>query len=120
VQNLREMAYFKGHVIILSIDPSVFKERELRLLEKETKEVEPIHRGMLSEDLLEILRFIYRQNAVGIKPSYGDIKKEMGISKPTVKKRIRHLVVTGYLKDIEKGRTKIVETTEKGTSLFLR
>ena len=35
----REIAYLKGHVIILSIDPTTLSEPELKLLEKESEEV---------------------------------------------------------------------------------
>jgi PAS domain S-box-containing protein len=118
VQHLKEIAYFMRHFVILSVDPSTFSKRELRLLEKETEEVEPLHKVGLPEDLLETLRFIFRQNRIGVKPSYTDVRKELRVSKPTVRKRIKQLVFAGYLIEVSKGRFKVLELTEKSRSLL--
>lgn len=120
VQGLRELAYFKRHVVILAIDPSILSKRELRLLEKETKEVEPTLRVRLPESLLEILRFIYMQNNIGVKPSYTDFGLELGVSKPTGRKRIRHLISAGYVRQSKRGNTKVLELTERGRVLFMK
>jgi|GEM_PF-2929898 len=119
VQHLKEIAYFMQHFIILSVDPSTFSKRELGLLEKETDDVEPLHKARLSEELLETLRFIYRQNSIGVKPSYTDVRVELNVSKPTVRKRIKQLVFAGYLIEVTKGRFKVLELTEKSKNLFL-
>jgi PAS domain S-box-containing protein len=118
VQHLKEIAYFMGHFVILSVDPSTFTKRELGLLEKETEEVAPMQKGKLPEELLEILRFIFQQNSIGVKPSYTDVRKELRISKPTVRKRIKQLVFAGYLIEVTKGRFKVLELTEKSRNLF--
>jgi PAS domain S-box-containing protein len=118
VQHLRELAYLSNHVIVLSIDPSTLARRELRLLEKETAEVEALVKAPLAEGLLDVLRFVYRQNAMGIKPSYSDIALEVGVSGPTVRKRLRELAGSGYVRDSKRGRQKVVELTEKGRRLF--
>jgi len=119
VQHLKEIAYFMRHFVILSVDPSTFTKQELGLLEKETEEVEALHKARLPEDLLETLRFIYQQNSIGLKPSYTDVRKELRISKPTVRKRIKQLVFAGYLIEVTKGRFKVLELTEKSRNLFL-
>lgn len=118
VQRLREIAYLADHVVILSIDPSTLSKQELRLLEKEAMELELRYMMRLPEDLLEVLRFAYSQNKIGAKPNYTNICRELGISKPTVSKRIRHLISAGYLIVYVKGRTKVVELTERGRRLF--
>jgi PAS domain S-box-containing protein len=118
IQDLREVAYLSGFVAILSIDPSTIERRELRLLEKETREIELHTKTRLPEDLLEILRFIYEQNTSGIKPSYSDIGKEAGVSKPTARKRIKNLIFKGYMMESKKGLYKVVELTDKGRNLF--
>jgi PAS domain S-box-containing protein len=120
VHRLRDLAYLKDHVIILSADSTTLSEKELRLLEKETMEVKPQIKKMIPEDLFEILRFVNEYNLTGVKPTYTKIGDELGISKPTVRKRIRQLTNAGYVVDATKGRSKIVEMTEKGRSLFLR
>jgi PAS domain S-box-containing protein len=120
VQRLRELTYLTGLTVILSVDPSALSMRELNLLEKEALEVEPLHKVKMPEHLLEVLRFIYRQNYVGVKPSYTDVGAELEISKPTVRKRIRLLISAGYVSEVKKGRDKIVELTEGGRRFFLK
>ncbi len=118
VQRLREHAYLRGLIVVLSIDPSTLDRRALRLLEKEAAEIEPLHKARLPEDLRGILRFIYGQNTLGIKPSLSEIGTELGVSKPTVRKRIKLLISAGYVIKDTKGRSKVVELTEKGRGLF--
>lgn len=120
IQHVREIAYLRNHVVILCVDPSTLEKRELRQLEKETREVALLHRARLAEDLLEVLTFVYRQNIVGMKPSYTDIRQETGVSEPTIRKKIRTLINHGYLTESRKGRSKVVELTEKSRFLFLR
>lgn len=118
IQCITETALIQDHVVIVSVDPSVLKKQELKQLEKETDEIELLHRKALSEDLVEILTFVYNQNISGTKPSYTRIGKEIGVSKPTARKRIKKLVNCGYLKESKKGRTKVMEITEKARSWF--
>lgn len=118
VQRLGELAYLMGLIVILSIDPSTLDKRELRLLEKETLDIEPKSKARLPEDLLEILSYAYEQNTIGIKPSYSEIRKEVGVSKPTVRKRIRNLISSGHVIESKKGMYKVVELTDRGRSLF--
>ncbi|MFO7966361.1 MAG: PAS domain S-box protein, partial [Archaeoglobaceae archaeon] len=119
IQRLRDIAYFHELVIILSINSETLGEKELNLLEMETKEVETQQTVKVPEDLLELLRYIYQQNNRGIKPIYTDICNDLGISKPTAMSRVRKLVSKGYVTSNAKGRSKIVELTEKGWSMFL-
>lgn len=119
VQNLKDLAYHNKLIILLSIDPSALEEREFRLLEKECMDIEPRQRTQLNEDLLEVLNFIYTQNNKGIKPIYKEIGKALGLSRPTVEKRVRALNSRGYVMNEVKGRTKTVELTEKGWQVFL-
>jgi PAS domain S-box-containing protein len=118
VQELRELAYLSGFIVILSIDPSTIDKQKLRLLEKETMEIESLSKARLPEDLLELLGFVYEQNTIGVKPSYGDIGKEVGASKPTVRKRVKRLISSGYALESKKGLYKVVELTDKGRRMF--
>jgi PAS domain S-box-containing protein len=118
VQHLREFAYIRNHIVILSMDSLALNKRDLWLLKKETMEVEVLHKASLSEDLLEVLRFIYKQNNIGLKPSYTVVGKELGISKPTVRKRIKALISSEYVVASNKGNRKVVELTERGKNLF--
>ena len=119
VNGLRELTYLSGTIVIISIDPSTLKKQQIRLLEKESKEVVFRH-GTIANAEFEVLKSIYKQNNRGIKPYYNDIGKMIGISKPTLRKRIRNLVSTGHVRETIKGRKKTVQLTERGLHLFLR
>ena len=120
VERQRENAYLSGFTLILSIDPSTLDERELRLLEKEARELLLQRESFLPEDLTDIMKFIYRRNILGMKPTHTQVGQELDISKPTTRKRLRTLVSAGFVKQDVKGRTKVVELTEKGRNLFSR
>lgn len=120
VQRLRELAYLAHHVVLLSVDTSTFAKRELRLLEKETVEVEPMQKVKMSEKLFAILRFVYEQNSRGFKPTYTDVGLEVGISKPTVRTRIKQLITAGYLDVVLKGNSKVLWLSDKGKIFLLK
>jgi len=120
VQYLRELCYLKDAIVILSIDPSTLKAEELRLLQKEGKDVVSRHRTELSNDLFDVLKFVYDQNMVGVKPSYGAIDKALQMSKPTLRKKMRTLRSDGYILETKKGSSKVVELTEFGINTILK
>jgi PAS domain S-box-containing protein len=118
VHKMRDIAYLNDYIIIISIDPSVLNEMELRQLEKESMEMESRHDRCIPEDLLELLRYVAHQNRLGVRPTYSNIGKELGLSKPTVRKRVRQLAYSGYVVDLTRGRSKIVELTDKGRNFI--
>jgi PAS domain S-box-containing protein len=120
IQHLRELTYINHNIVIMSVDPATLSAREIRLLEKESREIAPRVFVKLPEGLLEILRFIYEHNTQGSKPNYTDIRQELSISKPTVGKRIKILVNTGYLTENVRGSSKVLELTHKGIILFMK
>ncbi|MBU7039668.1 MAG: PAS domain S-box protein [Theionarchaea archaeon] len=113
VCDLREMAYLHNHVLIFSVDPSTMAEKELRQLMKETMKIVPIEKEDIPEFLLEFLRAVRRENLVGRNPSYSELGENIGVSKPTARKRIRTLLNRGYLRELRSGRRKALELTEK-------
>ena len=119
VHRLRELAYLHGHIIIISLDPATLATTELRAFEKEALEIRARSARGLPEDLLEILRLVYRLNGTGIKPTMREICSELGLSRPTARKRLRNLVRAGHILLGESGRTKVVELSEKGRRVFL-
>ena len=118
VQHLREMCYLKNLVLILSVDPGTLKAEELRLLEKECHEVEEQARRPVSGPLMEVLEYVYNENFKGVKPSYGAIGKAFRMSKPTVGKKLGHLLSDGYLKLELRGNRKLLELTELGINVL--
>jgi DNA-binding MarR family transcriptional regulator len=112
------MALLSKKIIVNSIDPSTFSDKELRLIEKETESIEPQEKPKLPDSQLEILKYIYKENLTGIKPAYGDLRQELDLSKPTVKKRIDELISSDHIIEHQKGRKKLLELTEKGRNIF--
>jgi PAS domain S-box-containing protein len=120
VHYLRDLAHLGGHVVIISVDPQTLDKKELRLIESETNEVEPRVKGSLPADQLDVLRVVHSQNLRGVKPSYTDVGREIGMSKPTVGKKVRFLKNAEYVFVDQKGQRKVLTLTKKGRNLFVK
>jgi PAS domain S-box-containing protein len=120
VHSARDLAHIMGHVIILSVDPDAVGPGVLAHFQKEAKEMVPRSRPNVPEELLDMLKHVYQQNAIGQKPTLTQIREALHLSKPTTSKRVRNLVRAGHLAMISRGRTKAVEMTEKGRRIFLK
>jgi len=118
MHRLREIAYLKGHVIILSLDPGTLGPTELRGFEKDALEIQTRTSTGLPGDMMETLKYVYQQNVVGVKPTMTGLCTDLRLSRPTARKRIRMLVRTGHLLLSARGRTKVLELTEKGRRAF--
>jgi PAS domain S-box-containing protein len=119
IQDLREISYLKGNIIILSFDTSILNNQELNFLGKECLEIQ--HRQTRKElkiKLFKILKIIYEENKMGVRPAYNNIGQKLQISKPTVRKRVRELIDGGLIQVTEKGRNKRLELTDTGRYLF--
>ncbi|MHA1993735.1 MAG: PAS domain S-box protein [Candidatus Hodarchaeales archaeon] len=116
---LNEVAYFNNLVVLLSFDPSTLTEREVAILENEAHPLEPRFIAKISEEFLQILKYIFQQNGIGVKPSYSNVGETLEISRPTARKRIKNLVSRGYLVEHQTGKSKYLELSSKGEILFL-
>lgn len=120
VHRARDLAYLMGHVMILSLDPAALSPQQLHSFEKEAREIVPRAKPNLPDDLLDVLKHVYQQNAIGLQPTLTEVREALGLSKPTTSKRVNHLVHSGCLALVTRGRTKAVELTEKGRRVFLK
>jgi predicted transcriptional regulator len=73
---------------------------------------------MISQELMEIMKYIYKRNQDNVSSSYDNLTEELTMSRPTARNRIGTLVGLGYLVETKKGRRKVFEFTEKGRNLF--
>ena len=118
IYKLRELVMMMGYIVIISIDEETITKQQMNLLEKETGEIETRILTEMTPDLLEILRCVYKDSLIGTQTSYTRVANELQISKPTVRKRIKQLVTTGYLQEKPVGRQKNLELTIKGFNFF--
>lgn len=118
IQRMRDIAYLRRNIILISVDRTTLTDIEYAHLSKECKTIIPLQSESLPSSLYNILRFVYRQNNIGLKPSYGSISKELNISQPTTRKRINILVTNGYVREMVRGRIKSVELAERGKQYF--
>lgn len=118
VYDLREIAYLNDSVILLVLDFLTVDGKRLALIKKETREIEPRTMEKIPQDLLSILKFVYNQNSLGVKPCYTDICNELNVSKPTMRKKIKYLAEQEYINEDHDGRHKRVKITEKTRNMF--
>ncbi len=117
VQRLRELAYLKQLIVILSIDPHTLSEHDFSLLDKELSEIELMYPDV-PQTASSILNFVYKQNSAGIKPSYTEISQKLNITRQSVGKWVRYLASKGYIREEAHGRSKLAEITDKGRHFF--
>lgn len=113
IQKLSSLVYVTKSIALLQIDPLTIEERELILIEKETKKFKE-EQPVLEEELLEMLRYVYEKNIRGIKPNLKQVTRDLSMSRNTVRKRINALRLRNFLVLKEKGREKILEITRMG------
>ncbi|MBU7016236.1 MAG: DUF835 domain-containing protein [Theionarchaea archaeon] len=116
IQKLSSLIYVTKSIAVLHIDPLTIGERELLLIEKETKTLEK--ESELEEELAEILRYVYQKNVHGVKPNLKQITKELSLSRNTARKRISTLRLRNLVVLKEKGREKVLEITRTGEDLI--
>jgi hypothetical protein len=115
---MAEVTYLNDHICLVSIDPGTITSPQLRLLEKECSDLQPVHQSKLDDSLFTILKLIYIRNLTNLSTSYRDITTNLKISKPTARKRCATLVYMGYLSEGTMGRKKTFSITGKGHTLF--
>lgn len=118
IQRLCETFFIHKAILILSMDPQILDDKEMRLLDKEVGEIKPKHEADFPEDLYEILEYVYEQNTVGKKPAHKDIENKFNITRTTARKRINRLKHLGLLEDKKWGKYKILKVTDRGKMYF--
>ncbi len=118
IYRLMDIAFLANHIILLSIDTSILNAQEKNLICKELKHIEQKEENLIPEDLFEVLMMVYQKNVSGAKPTISNIIDELRISRPTARKRIQGLIDNGYVTETTKGRSKVLQITLKGKSMF--
>ncbi|NOZ58843.1 MAG: DUF835 domain-containing protein [Euryarchaeota archaeon] len=118
LQRLRDLAYLSRAVVLISLDPKTLEEREVRLLEKETMAVAVKGEAELTEELYQVLSFVHEQNRRGVRPSYREVTRRLGVTRTTARRRIRLLIARGLLVEERRGRSKLLRVSERGKRLI--
>ena len=118
IQWLKEQCYIWNHIAILSIDPKTLDGKDMRILEKECDEIEPLYKTTLSPELFDMLKVIHEKSLKNVSSSYETIMKDLKITRPTIRKRMGTLVYTGYIIEERKGNKKSFLLTCKGEQIF--
>ena len=104
----------------MRINPLIFNNHQLMLIKEElnqlpSKRVEDIE---LDEPLINILFFVEEQNKHNMLVTYKKISKEFLISKVTTGKRLNILKDKNLIVIKSKGRSKLINLTDKGEELL--
>jgi PAS domain S-box-containing protein len=119
VEHLREKAFFKNHIVMIGVDGSGLGRREMGLLEKEAPALECYPGLDMPDDAVPVLRRIYDDNARGARPTRTGLCRALGLSHPTVRKRLAELRAMELVWEFRAGRSSVVEITEKGRLALL-
>ncbi len=118
IQRIKEDFYIlRRGVLILVVNYGILNENQLSLLRMECKNLQK-KEIKISPELYELLRFVYKKNRIGEKPSIKDTMEELDLARNTVKKRIKQLKNKGLLNVVKYGRTKLLEITDEGKFIF--
>jgi len=117
IQWMKEFALDSGNIILLPFNSVTFNSQELELIEKETKQFEAMLPS-ISDETLEILRFVHSKNRVGVSPNHVEIQNFFGFSRPTLRRKLTTLITKEYLAETKMGNRKVVRLTQRALNLL--
>ena len=121
IHDLKDLALSYECIIILSINPDLVGEPQLKSIEAETVDLYGKHlrsKVELSDIEMEILKFVNGRNVINKLISYKDITDNFKITKPTTRVKIGKLQNLGLLQVEQKGRFKSLRITSAGRRLI--
>lgn len=118
IQDLCDIAFVNRIIVLLSYDSRLSDGSTIQMVRKEANMILPRMPIQLIPERLEILKYIFKQNLMGHNPMHNEIHRELEISKPTVRKRLKELSDAGYVLIKKKGSSKLVELTELGKQIL--
>jgi hypothetical protein len=118
LQELNETIYLAKAILLVVVDGDTLSLQEQSLLKKELLGVEARHHIELEKDLLDIMKFVKKQNESGRSPAHKDVSSFFKITRPTAIKRLNLLKTKGLVVDSRRGRFKTLELTERGKEIL--
>ena len=121
VRSLTDIANTHNTIILLSVNPDVIQDKELKQIEAETADVyaDVSDSNIQLDDMqFRILSFINQNNINNKLVSYKDITNTFNITKPTTRAKIKQLRDAGLIRVEQKGRYKALMITSAGRRLL--
>ncbi len=120
ITNLNDKVMTKNAILLMPIDPEIFDNKQLSLLEKEmhspTQQAVDV---LLSEELIQILKFISDRNTLNKPATYKDVGERFAITAPTTQKKIEELNQGGFITIAKIGRNKVLKLTRYGERILV-
>jgi len=121
IHELNDLATSHECIVILSLNPELVKENEMKAIEAETIDLYGKHlrkRVELSDMEMEILKYVNENNVINKLVSYKDITHNFKVTKPTTRVKISKLQGLGLLNVEQKGRFKSIKVTSAGRRII--
>jgi len=121
IHSLKDLAARHECIIILSVNPVLLEEGQVKAIEAETIDLYGTHlrkRVELTDMEMEILQYINDKNLSNKLASYGDITDKFKITKPTTRVKIDKLHGLNLLSIEQKGRFKALKITSAGRRII--
>jgi HAMP domain-containing protein len=120
ITNLNDKIMAKGSILLLPIDPQIFSNKQLSLLEKELHS--PPKQSVdfsLSDELKLMLKFISDRKAINKLATFKDIGAKFSITAPTTQKKIKELQTLELITISKRGRNKYLIPTRDGERILV-
>ncbi|MHA1898155.1 MAG: winged helix-turn-helix domain-containing protein [Promethearchaeota archaeon] len=118
LEKLNNMVLNKHLICLIQFNENLIEENKRKILLSQIKYLEPQNKELISTDKLKILQFIYKKNSEGLKPSVKDLLDNFNISAPTLRKKLKMLINSNFLKIESVGRHKYFVVTDKTIRIF--
>ena len=121
IHSLRDIVSSYESIIIISVNPELTGEQNLKALEAETIDLYGKHlrkKVELSEMEMNIIKYVNDKNITNRLASYKDITENFKITKPTTRAKINRLQNLGLLQVEQKGRFKSLKITSAGRRII--
>lgn len=121
IHDLKDLAIGNECIIIISLNPELIKELDLKAIEAETIDLYGKHlrrKVELSDIEMNILRYVNEKNIMNKLASYKDITEQFKITKPTTRAKINKLQSLELLQVEQKGRFKSIRITSAGRRIM--
>ncbi len=117
--SINDKVMTKQAILLLPIDPEIFSNQQLSLLEKELhKPQQQAVDVLLSDELIQILKFISDRSVINKPATYKDVGAKFSITAPTTQKKIEGLSHGGFVTVSKIGRNKTLKITRYGERLL--